>query len=60
MRGARGASPPSLLDQIEARGAEKVFWETAPPPLSKGLDDCPLPPICLYYYMLCLSIACCF
>ena len=33
MRGARRASPPSLLDQIEARGAEKVFWETAPPPL---------------------------
>ena len=31
--------PPLLLDQTEARRAEKiVFWD-APPPLSNGLDD---------------------
>lgn len=35
-----------MLDETEARGVEKIFWETAPRPLYKGLDDCPpsLPP----------------
>ena len=38
----RGEGPPPLfLDQTEARRAEKVFFETAPPPLSQGLDDRP-------------------
>ena len=32
-----------FLDQIEARRDEKNFLETAPPPLSQGLDDCPSP-----------------
>ena len=40
-----GDLPPPLLlflDQNEARRAEKIFWETAPPPpLFKGLDDRP-------------------
>ena len=30
--GSRGSSPPLFLDQTEARRAEKVFFETAPPP----------------------------
>ena len=36
-----------MLDETEARGAEKMFWETAPRPLYKGLDDCSpsLPPL---------------
>ena len=35
----QGGPPPTLfLDQTEAQGAEKIFWETAPP-LCKGLDD---------------------
>jgi len=39
-----GARPPLLfLDQTEARKVEKIFLETAPPPLSKGLDDRPPP-----------------
>ena len=44
-RGAWGAlqPPPLFLDQTEARIAEKIF-ETAPPPLSQGLDD-PSPPL---------------
>ena len=39
----RGEGPPPLfLNQTEARRAEKVFFETAPPPpLSQGLDDRP-------------------
>ena len=36
--GPRGPSLPLLLDQTEASGAEKNFWETVPP-LSKGLYD---------------------
>ena len=35
--GARGPSPPPppplILDQTEARGAQKCFFETAPPPI---------------------------
>ena len=44
MGGARGAHPPPLiLDQTEARRAEKNFFETAPPPpFSKGLGAAPL------------------
>ena len=43
MGGARGAHPPPLiLDQTEARRAEKDFFETAPPPFSKGLGATPL------------------
>ena len=39
--GPGGAAPPPLvLDQIEAQ----LFFETAPP-LSKGLDDAPPPPL---------------
>ena len=34
-----GPPSPLLLDQTEARGAKKNFFETcAPPPLSEGLD----------------------
>ena len=36
--GPGGPSLPLLLDQTEAPGAEKNFWETVPP-LSKGLYD---------------------
>ena len=35
--------PPLLLDQTEARRAEKVFFKTAPP-LSQGLGDSPHTP----------------
>ena len=35
---------PLLLDQTEAPRAEKNFWETNPP-LSKGLNDRPPPPL---------------
>lgn len=47
--GGRGATPLFFLDQIEARGEEKLFGgdrplpSPPPPPLSKGLDDW-LPP----------------
>ena len=45
--GAGGPAPPLLLDQTEARRAEKIFWghrHPSPPPplpfpLSLGLDD---------------------
>ena len=40
----RGAPPPLFLDQTEAQRAAKIFLETFPPPLSKGLDDRPTPP----------------
>ena len=40
--GAR--SPPLFLDQTEDRRAEKIFFATAPPPLSQGLDDRPSTP----------------
>ena len=40
--GPGGPSLPLLLDQTEAPGAEKNFWETVPP-LSKGLYDRPPP-----------------
>ena len=37
--------PPSLFsDQTEARGGEKIFFETGSPPLSQGQDDRPPPP----------------
>ena len=31
--GAGGARPPLLLDQTEAKRPEKIFLQTAPPPL---------------------------
>ena len=43
-RGETRGGPPLVLDQIEAR----LFFETAPPPFSKGLDDAPPPPRPLY------------
>ena len=39
----QGRGAPLVLDQTEARGAEKMFLESSPP-LSKGLDDRPTPP----------------
>ena len=39
----QGRGAPLVLDQTEARGAEKMFLESSPP-LSKGLDDRPPPP----------------
>ena len=43
--GPGGPSLPLLLDQTEAPGAEKNFWETVPP-LSKGLYDRSPPLLC--------------
>ena len=44
-KGPGGPPPPLLLDQTEARGAGKIFFETgAPPPFSQGVDDRPPPP----------------
>ena len=33
--------PPLFLDQNEAQRAEKIFFETSPPPLSQSVDDPP-------------------
>ena len=41
-RDGGGADSPLFLDQIEDRRANKIFFETAPPPLSQGVDDSPL------------------
>ena len=38
----QGRGAPLVLDQTEARGAEKMFLESSPL-LSKGLDDRPAP-----------------
>ena len=38
----QGRGAPLVLDQTEAREAEKMFLESSPP-LSKGLDDRPPP-----------------
>ena len=45
--GPGGARAPALfLDQTEARRAEKMFFETAPPPhFCQGLDDRPPSPL---------------
>ena len=44
-RGPGDPAPRLILDQNEARRAEKHFFEPALPPLSEGLDDRPpLPP----------------
>ena len=44
-KGPGGPPPPLLLDQTEARGAGKIFFETgAPSPFSQGVDDRPPPP----------------
>ena len=37
--GSREGGPPLFVDQTEAQRAKKLFLETAPPPLSKGLDE---------------------
>ena len=38
----RGPAPtPLFLDQNEARRADKKIFESAPPPLSQGLDEPP-------------------
>ena len=44
--GSKGGAqvPPLFFDQSEARMAENIFLETAPPPLSQDLDDPPPPP----------------
>ena len=43
-----GARTPLLLDQTEARRAEKIFLGDQALPLSKGLDDrAPIPPLYL-------------
>ena len=44
--GPGGPARPLILDQTEARRAEKIFFATAPPPppprdLSQGLDNRP-------------------
>ena len=39
--GGGGRAAPLFLDQTKARRPKKVFWETVPPYLSKGLDDRP-------------------
>ena len=43
--GSRGGPPlpPIVLDQTEARRAEKIFWKPAPS-LILGLNDPPPPP----------------
>ena len=41
--GAAAALPTLFLDQTEDQKVEKKFFETAPPPLSQGLNDRPLP-----------------
>ena len=35
-KGPGGPPPPLLLDQTEARGAGKIFFETGAPPLFSG------------------------
>ena len=43
-RGPEGSTPFHLFsDQIEARRAEILFFETGPPPFSQGVDDRPTP-----------------
>ena len=39
-----GGPGPLIFGQTEARRAEKPFFQTAPLPLSQGLDDPPPPP----------------
>ena len=41
--GPGGPPPPLLLDQTEARGARKFFFESGAPPFSQGVDDRPPP-----------------
>ena len=38
-----GGPPPLVLDQTETRRAEKIFFETVPPPVISGSDDRALP-----------------
>ena len=39
--GSREGGHPLFVDQTEAQRAKKLFLETAPPPLSKGVDERP-------------------
>ena len=34
-----GAGPPYCLTRVRPKGPKKIILETAPPPLSQGLDD---------------------
>ena len=43
--GARGGWPLLLLDQTEARRAEKKILGRQPPPLTQGLNDQAPPPL---------------
>ena len=60
--GPGGPTTPLLLDQTEARRAEKKILETGPP-LSQDLDDPPppLPPpylkVCIRHCFLCIHQA---
>ena len=40
----QGEGPPLFLDQTKARRGKKICLETAPSPLSQGLNDPPPPP----------------
>ena len=53
-----GAPPPLFLDQTEAQRAAKMFLETFPPPLSKGLDDRPTssPPNLKFWIRHCMVL----
>ena len=42
-RGPGGLGPPLVLDQTEARRAQKIFLGDQASPFSTGLDDPPLP-----------------
>ena len=39
--GSREGGPHLFVDQTEGQRAKKLFLETAPPPLSKGVDERP-------------------
>jgi len=42
---ARGGPPPPYFPtKMRPEGPKKMFLETGPPPLSRGLDDRPSPP----------------
>ena len=40
--GGGGGAPPLFLGKLRSEGPKKFFWETAPLPLCKDLDDRPL------------------
>ena len=41
----QGERPSLFLEQTKARRAQKIFLETAPSPLSQGLNDLPSTPL---------------